>query len=62
MWASTKPNDCPSSCSNAPLGDRCNARVAYETDMYGGDFKDVRVGNWAECCDMCSGEADCRAW
>lgn len=58
----TKSNDCPDTCSNAAPGDQCSANVVYETDLYGGDFKDVRVADWAECCDLCASEPDCRAW
>ncbi len=61
-FAAALPNDCSGSCSDAAPGDQCGASVVYETDLYGGDFKDVRVADWAECCDLCSSEPNCRAW
>ena len=64
LWINTLTysKDCPSECSNAPTGDQCGATVVYETDLYGGDYKDVAVDNWHECCDLCGSEADCQAW
>lgn len=53
--------DCASDCS-APTGDQCGAAVVYETDLYGGDYKDVRVSDWHECCLLCGSESDCKAW
>ena len=53
---------CASDCPDAPTGDQCGASVVYETDLYGGDYKDVRVSDWHECCLLCGSESDCKAW
>ena len=58
----TYSKDCDSDCSDAPAGDQCSANVVYETDLYGGDLRDVPVDNWAECCDVCGQDPDCHAW
>jgi len=53
-----RPEDCP----DAPVGDQCRASLMYETDLNGGTLQDVSVNDWAECCDVCSSDPDCRAW
>lgn len=58
----TNSKDCASDCSDAPTGDQCGASVVYETDLYGGDYKDVRVSDWHECCLLCGSESECKAW
>lgn len=58
----TYSDNCASDCSDAPTGDQCSANVAYETDLYGGDIRDVPVADWTECCDVCREDSDCRAW
>ena len=63
LWVKTLcDTDCASDCPDAPTGDQCGSTVAYETNLSGGDYKDVTVADWHECCKLCADEAECRAW
>lgn len=61
-FANLCSKNCASDCPDAPIGDECGANVVYETDLYGGDYKNVPVSDWHECCKLCASEAECRAW
>lgn len=62
-WVGTTTHtDCGDDCSDIPAGDTCGATIEYETDLFGGDLRDVPVEHWAECCDKCAEDAECQAW
>ncbi|KAI7837323.1 hypothetical protein COHA_008838 [Chlorella ohadii] len=58
----TYSKNCPDECADAPEVDQCSATVMYETDLYGGDYRDVSISDWHECCNLCASLSDCRAW
>ncbi len=58
----TYSKNCPDECADAPEVDQCSATVMYETDLYGGDYRDVSISDWHECCKLCASLSDCRAW